>query len=105
MNGFDHQLPQLQPKLQLHDRRRHWRTRTLKAGRLHFGGFSLSTVDCLIVDLSDSGARIETGVMVNTPDVLFLNFVGGSTRACTRRWANGNEIGLEFLPEPARNVY
>jgi hypothetical protein len=41
------------------NRRREKRSRTLKSGKLLYGGVSLTVIDCLIIEMSDGGARVE----------------------------------------------
>lgn len=85
--------------LQPINRRENTRSRTIKTGKLLYGGITPSVADCLIIDMSDNGARIETSVMVHVPDILTLQ-MNGSNRPVRRAWAIGNQIGLEFLDLP-----
>lgn len=85
--------------LQPINRRGNTRSRTIKTGKLLYGGFTPSVADCLIIDISDNGARVETSVMVHIPDILMLQ-INGSNRPVRRVWAMGNQIGLEFLDLP-----
>jgi hypothetical protein len=78
------------------ERRRNSRGRTFKSGKLLYGGFTPSVADCLIVEMSDSGARVETSVMVHVPEIFILH-VNGADRHVRRAWAVGNQIGVEFL--------
>jgi hypothetical protein len=80
------------------DRRRAPRGRTFKSGKLLFGGFTEMAVDCLIVEASDVGLRVETRVMVQVPDDVVVQFFDGTQRRCRRRWAKGLQIGLEYVP-------
>jgi hypothetical protein len=79
------------------ERRTAKRKRALKSGQLRFGGFSPTVVDCLIVEMSDNGARVETGAMTKIPEILSLH-VDNIDRQVRRAWAIGDQIGLEFLP-------
>ena len=94
MNSFN-PASVLKPK----NRRGGKRSRTIKTGRLMFGEFSPTVLDCLVIEISDEGARIETSVMVQVPELLTLLLSGETQRPCIRRWATGNQIGLEFLPK------
>jgi hypothetical protein len=78
------------------ERRGGHRGRTFKSGKLQYGGITPSVVDCLVVELSDGGARIETSVMVQVPEILRLQ-MHDTDRKVRRAWAVGNQIGLEFL--------
>ncbi len=80
------------------DRRRGARTGVLKRAKLVFGNddMSRSVIDCVVMDLSPTGARVRTGTPVTVPEwVTFLLPDGMSSRA-RRRWTRGNEIGLEL---------
>ncbi len=66
-----------------------------------FGDFSPTILDCLVIEMSAEGARVETSVMVQVPNALTLILSGEVGRPCVRRWAAGNQIGLEFLPDEA----
>jgi PilZ domain len=81
------------------ERRAEHRTRTLKTGKLIFGTLGQSVIDCLIVDLSPSGAGLEMRVPTVIPETVFLQFADGTTRAARRRWTRGNRIGLQLLPQ------
>ena len=81
------------------NRRREKRSRTLKSGKLLYGGVSLTVIDCLIIEMSDGGARVETGVMIGVPEVLSLRTNDNIERRAHRRWAFGKQIGIEFLSD------
>jgi hypothetical protein len=93
----------LTPKanLQAVDHRRETRPLTLRTAKLIFGGFNTAVVDCLVRDLSATGARVETDGMTMVPDMLSLQLAGGGSRPARRCWARGTAIGLEFLAEAA----
>ena len=79
------------------DRRREKRSQTLKSGKMFYGGVNPTAIDCLIMDTSDGGARVETSVMVGVPEVLSLRTYDNIERRAHRRWALGNQIGIEFF--------
>lgn len=85
-------------KLDLHrtDRRSAKRASTLKSGKLVYGGTWGAVVDCLVLDLTDRGARVETILAVDVPDVFFLRLSDGTERRGYRRWVSGHQIGIEF---------
>jgi hypothetical protein len=80
------------------ERRSGKRGRTFKSAKLVFGGFSPTVIDCLVIEMSDVGVRVETGVMVQVPEILSLQLSDNTVRQVRRAWATGNEIGLEILP-------
>jgi hypothetical protein len=83
------------------NRRSKPRARTLKSGKLFFGGFHKTVFDCLILDLSETGVRIETAVMIDVPETAFLQIQDEMIGPMKKRWASGNQIGFEFAPRDA----
>jgi hypothetical protein len=84
------------------NRRRSNRQRTLKGARVIYGNFSLSC-DCLIRNMSETGARLKIDRSIGIPSEFYL-LVPTELRLCKARmtWQKGDEIGVEFL-EPMRN--
>jgi len=89
----------------MHEHRLHSRTRIFKAAKL-FGASHVD--DCVVRDISATGARL---IMVSTsavPDIFDLSFDGARTlRRCQVVWRTATEIGLQFHgdsfgPVPAR---
>ena len=80
------------------DRRNAKRLRALKSAKLIYGVFGSTIIDCLLIEMSDTGARVETAVMTQVPEVLSLRLSDNTERQVRQRWASGNEIGLEFVP-------
>ena len=78
------------------DRRNAKRPSTLKFGKLVYGGSWGAVVDCLVLDLSDRGARVETILAIDVPEVFFLRLSDGTERRVYRRWVSGHQIGVEF---------
>jgi two-component system chemotaxis response regulator CheY len=78
------------------NRRRLVRHRVLKGGQLtHDNGARI--VECLVRDLSDSGARIEVANAQDIPTELVLSFDdGAASRRCLVRWRRHNDLGVEF---------
>jgi hypothetical protein len=84
--------------MELHYRaaRRAKRTRVFKSGKIIFG-YTDSTIDCLILDESPHGVRVETTVPTTVPEAVKFRIVGGGTYNAIRRWMLGNSIGFEFV--------
>jgi hypothetical protein len=77
--------------------RRTKRVQTTKTGRLAYGGLAPGLVNCRILDLSETGLRVETTAMLTPmPEIFSVEFCDIYCRArlC---WAKDNEIGLEFM--------
>ena len=93
MNAFN-QDSELRPA----ERRRAQRGRTFRSAKLLYGSANQSVLDCLLVELSADGARVETAIMSQVPEILLLRLADGAEHKARRAWATGNLIGLEFLP-------
>ena len=79
------------------DRRREKRSQTLKSGKMLYGGVNPTVIDCLIMEMSDGGARIETNAPIDVPEVFVLRTNDNIERRARQRWAIGDQIGIEFL--------
>ena len=90
-----------EPNVPAAECRKETRPLTLRTAKLIFGGFSASVVDCLVRDLTATGARVETDTMTMVPETLSLQLAGGGNQPARRCWAKGNVIGLEFLAKAA----
>ena len=65
----------------------------LKSAQIIFGQ---SVVDCLVLDVSEAGARVRTASITPIPDQVTLRFRGGATFPAVRRWTRGMEIGFSL---------
>ena len=77
------------------------RQAVLKGAQIVFGQ---TVVDCLVLNVSETGARLRTAAAVELPQLVTLRFRGGAVFPAVRRWARGSEIGFSlessgFLPE------
>lgn len=60
--------------------------------------FGATAADCMIRDLTDSGARIHAPTVLGLPDQVFLLIVSEGLVVRTRRvWADFPAFGLKFL--------
>jgi DNA-directed RNA polymerase subunit E'/Rpb7 len=78
------------------ERRKEVRSRVLGSAKLMFGGFSKSIFDCVIVDRSQSGVRVQLGSTHILPNELTVEFSNGTRRLARLVWASCAEVGLEF---------
>lgn len=71
------------------------RKRVLKAGSVEFGG---GAVDCVVRNLSHSGAALDIASPVGIPQELVL-FIPADQRRyqCTVVWRKEKRIGVRFL--------
>lgn len=77
------------------EQRRFARRRALKGGRIAFN-HGRSTINCMIRDLSPSGARLEVANAVGIEHEFTLAFDDGTRRRCRVRRMSGTSIGVEF---------
>jgi hypothetical protein len=77
--------------------RRAKRVQTSQVGRLAYGGSEPGLISCQIIDLSETGVRVEINVLLDPmPEFFSIEFADVYCRA-RRRWSSGHEIGLEFI--------
>jgi PilZ domain len=82
------------------ERRSDQRHRTLKGGTLYFNK-GYSSLECVIRDLSETGARIQMGETFGVPSRFTMSISGEETRVeASLRWRNSRSIGLSFPPRP-----
>lgn len=65
-------------------------------GKLLYGYGHSSVIDCLIIDRSHTGVRIETAEMTHVPERLFLRLGTQEPQPVRRVWAIGNMVGFEI---------
>ena len=76
------------------DKRLEARQPVLKAAKARFGN---SVVDCLVLDVSETGVRVSTDAFIAFPDEVTLELRSGGTWQAIRRWQHGLETGFEFV--------
>lgn len=74
-------------------RRRETRTGVLKRAKIAFG---CAVIDCVVLDVSSSGARVRTDVTATIPDRVILRFAGGGAYVAHVQWTQGTELGFAF---------
>lgn len=81
------------------DNRTHVRRRQLKAAKIVYRNGNC-VLDCAITDISEGGARIDLGIVVDLPDRFFLHFADGSRkREAEVVWRKGTALGVRFHVE------
>jgi hypothetical protein len=80
------------------DKRRVPRQRTLKSGKIAFGGTSV--IDCTVRNRSALGASLQVAAPVGIPDRFEL-WIDGEHLPCFVIWRKPTQIGVEFEPRPA----
>jgi PilZ domain len=79
----------------MQERRKVARTRVLKGAKFLLGKSSVR--DCVVRNLTNSGAGIEVPNTLDLPEDLQLTFDGSRTaRKCRLVWRKLNKTGVEF---------
>ena len=76
------------------DKRDRERQPVLRSAKLHFHS---SVVDCLVLDLSADGVRIETNDLMALPEDVIIELRSGGRWLARRRWQRGLEAGFELV--------
>ena len=79
--------------------------RSVRNGARMAGSDGAALGKCLILDLSGTGARLETNASKALPDefILLLSHDGRLHRQCEVAWRSETAIGVRFLPgRPAK---
>jgi hypothetical protein len=85
------------------EKRKSTRHRALKAGRVVYGNLSM-TLDVIIRDMSEGGARLKVDANANMPGEFYFVVVADQLVAKSRVvWRSAREVGIEYL-EPMRNL-
>ncbi len=77
------------------DRRNAARRRVFKGAQIVFQDRA-STIDCLVRDLSDRGARLKVESPIGIPDSFDLVLEAATVRNCRVTWRKASQIGVEF---------
>ena len=83
------------------EQRKHVRFLTVKSGQLIWNA-GQSELECVILDLSSTGACVRASSTVQIPDELYLTIETGHTVRCRVAWRTRYRLGLSFdqeLPE------
>lgn len=80
----------------MQERRNSTRSRVLKGAKIILGASSV--IDCVVRNVTNSGARVQIANTVELPDDLGLTFDGGrSIRDCRVVWRTVTETGVKFV--------
>lgn len=83
------------------EHRRSPRQRVLKSGKIVYGGGTIQ-IDCVIRNISATGARLEVPTSIPVPDKFELVEASGhKRRAATVMWRKGALMGIRFDEEAA----
>jgi PilZ domain-containing protein len=77
------------------------RQKSFLQGRIYYNK-RRSSVDCLVRDVSDTGAKLVFGGTVTIPDVVELYLSNkDEVRRAKVQWRKGHEMGVDFADDPA----
>ena len=79
-----------------HEKRRQQRDRVLRHARIIYSASSC-TMDCIVMDLSENGARIKPSDMLLCPEEFTLRVPFGTSRDCEVVWRRNTEVGVRFM--------
>jgi hypothetical protein len=86
------------------EKRRAPRQKSFLRGLVYFGN-SPSATDCIVRDISDTGARLKFSSPPATTDFLDLHIpVKGQTLHCKVQWRAADEIGITFVSASAMSA-
>jgi hypothetical protein len=78
------------------ERRQAARKKSLLQGRVYYN-HRRSSVDCIVRDISERGAKLVFGEAVAVPDVIELYLPGKEElHRVVVQWRKGNEMGVDF---------
>jgi hypothetical protein len=77
------------------------RQRTFIKGRIYFNN-RMSSVDCIVRDVADNGARLEVPESVVLPDTFELYFPSRDEHFHARvEWRRAKNVGVSWTTDPA----
>ena len=91
-------ITDLPDELRLGDRRGTDRYATLKSADIIYRR-TTSTMDCVVLNLSDSGALLRAKDHKDCPDAFLLSVLDGHFYVCRVAWRRGGEIGVHFTDQ------
>ena len=81
------------------ERRTSARQKAFLQGRIHFNN-RRSSIDCLVRDLSEQGAKLKLSETVTIPEVMELQIPNRDESYRARvQWRTGQEVGVAFGPD------
>ena len=83
------------------ERRASQRVRRYKPAKLAFKNKNdnQTVVDCMLRDISVTGARVRLKSLFDGPKLVVLGVIGDFTRSADVMWYRNNELGLRFRDE------
>ena len=72
------------------------RARTLKSGQIVYNSANC-VADCLILNMSDSGAALQVSDVIDLPTRVTLKEKRGKSYQCEVCWHHGKKLGVRFV--------
>jgi PilZ domain-containing protein len=83
------------------ERRALIRHKSFIKGRIHFNN-RLSSMDCIVRDLTEKGARLQVSESIALPDTFELYLPNKDAHFRARaQWRKGDQLGVSWTPESA----
>ncbi len=82
------------------ERRQHDRVRTLKKGQIVTQGHNCA-MDCVMLDLSEGGAKLRPDDILHCPDQFILKMADGTSQYCQVVRHDSDILGVQFI-KPVR---
>ena len=79
----------------MEEKRKTPRQRALKKGRIVFNA-NRSTMDCIVRNLSEGGAKLTVSSVMGIPDAFELIMSDGARHHCRVEWRTATELGVSF---------
>ncbi|HYB08382.1 MAG TPA: hypothetical protein VEJ16_01780 [Alphaproteobacteria bacterium] len=95
LNVVDHAGHSVVQEQKTDERRREKRERTLRHGKIIYSGNSCM-MDCLVLDLTEGGARIKPADIMICPEEFVLKIQYSALRNCEVVWRKNTELGVRF---------
>jgi hypothetical protein len=80
------------------ERRSHARARVLRRARIVYRR-GWGCLDCVVLDLSSTGAQLKVGALLGFPDRFELRIDGGPAREAVVRYRGPDISGVEFVDD------
>jgi hypothetical protein len=85
----------------MRDRRSSARQKSFLQGRIYYNN-RRSSVDCLVRDISETGAKLVFSSAVTIPDVVEVYLSNKEeVRRARVQWRRGDEVGVDFIDHAA----
>jgi hypothetical protein len=85
------------------ENRKHPRRCLDALGSIQFAYITIKQVGCVVQDIGEGGAKLQTLSVAGIPSEFDLE-VEGVVRACFVRWRRDRMLGVQFIPASMRSL-